>query len=454
MSIKEKLTFLEEKQVANMWNCRICGSSHPESETVCSCGYDRTMDFEEYPTLSQPTKAVKVTYEKWFASLKTGKAGEAQISSRTQITGNAVGGYGTDIKTFSTISGGKDADEQTNSIERKVAIVVFSFVACIVAMYLLPAIIISQIKMNKAMDLLDSGDYEMAYALLEESGNPDAIASNKYDRAMALMDSEDYEAAYALLEEIGNNDAIASSKYDRAMALMDSGDYDSALLLLYGLNFKDSADQITNCYNLKLDKLKSYVDSLKIGDTYKFGSYEQDNNLYNGKEEIEWIVLDKDGLKVLLISKYALDCQQLNTSLSSLTWKNCSLREWLNGTFLYNAFSSEEQRSIKGSIVSNQQYLNSADYNTFDKVFLLSIPEVNKYFTSDSARQCQATVYCNAQGACKADNDNCWWWLRSPGDSPSNAACVNSDGSVNDLGNLADRDEIAVRPALWIDFRS
>ena len=38
-----------------------------------------------------------------------------------------------------------------------------------------------------------------------------------------MLDSGDYEAAYALLEEIGLSDAIASSKYDRAVALLDSG---------------------------------------------------------------------------------------------------------------------------------------------------------------------------------------------------------------------------------------
>ncbi len=46
---------------------------------------------------------------------------------------------------------------------------------------------------------------------------------------------------------------------------------------------------------------------VEVGDVIYFGSYEQDNNLSNGKEEIEWIVLAKENRKALLISKYALD---------------------------------------------------------------------------------------------------------------------------------------------------
>ena len=67
----------------------------------------------------------------------------------------------------------------------------------------------------------------------------------KMNQAMEFMNSGDYEAAYALLEEIGNKDAIASSKYDRAMALLNSGDYDKALpLLQYAQGYNRDADSL------------------------------------------------------------------------------------------------------------------------------------------------------------------------------------------------------------------
>ena len=168
-------------------------------------------------------------------------------------------------------------------------------------------------------------------------------------------------------------------------------------------------------------------------------------------EPIEWLILAATESAALIISKYALDCQQYHTSCTVVTWENCSLRRWLNGTFLNAAFSAEEQAKIAKTRVSadkNPEYSTYPGNPTNDKVFLLSIPEVKKYFTSDSAMTCKGTDYCYAQGADKNSNGNCWWWLRSPGSSQYNAASVH-DG-VNDLGHLVDSSYVAVRPALWI----
>ena len=48
-----------------------------------------------------------------------------------------------------------------------------------------------------------------------------------------------------------------------------------------------------------------------INNIVTFGHYEQDNDLSNGPEEIEWIVLDFDEKdhKALLISRYGLDAK-------------------------------------------------------------------------------------------------------------------------------------------------
>lgn len=196
-------------------------------------------------------------------------------------------------------------------------------------------------------------------------------------------------------------------------------------------------------------------EDIKIGDTYRFGSYEQDNIFSNGKEEIEWTVLDKDGSCLLLISKYALDCLPYNTSCAEVTWETCSLRTWLNGTFLSEAFSPEERERIKSSYVTaekNPTYGTSPGNDTKDKVFLLSIAEVKKYFVSDGERLCEGTDRCYAQGALKFDNGCCWWWLRSPGYDPDVAAIVNYFGTVYEHGSYVVVSTGAVRPALWIDL--
>ena len=47
----------------------------------------------------------------------------------------------------------------------------------------------------------------------------------------------------------------------------------------------------------------------KVGDIITFGEYEQDGNIINGKEPIEWIVADSNDGNYLLVSRYILDCK-------------------------------------------------------------------------------------------------------------------------------------------------
>ena len=341
--------------------------------------------------------------------------------------------------------------EQKRARKKKqtIAFVTLIAIGCIAFVILLTTVIIPKQKLNKALELLDSGDYEAAYALLEEIGNSDAIASSKYDRAVALIDSGDYEAAYALLEEIGNSDAITSSKYDRAVALIDSGDYEAAYILLNGLDYKDSAS-----LRKTIEDSDAWLRICPVGGTVFFGAYEQDNNTSDGKEDIEWIVLAREGDRVLVVSRYALDCQQYNTSHTSVTWETCSLRKWLNGILLNAAFSESERAMIPSVTVSadkNPRYSTSPGNSTTDQVFLLSITEANKYFSSDSARQCQGTAYCYAQGAWESSGI-CCWWLRSPGSSSNFVAFVNFGGSVNDIGDGVGDGLGVVRPAMWISL--
>ncbi|MBR3179419.1 MAG: TIR domain-containing protein [Clostridia bacterium] len=215
-------------------------------------------------------------------------------------------------------------------------------------------------------------------------------------------------------------------------------------------------------YNAAVEKYgQEFLDTfyaLNVGDVYQFGSYEQDNDISNGKEDIEWLVLAKEGNKVLVISKYALDCQQYHTSDTSVTWETCSLRKWLNGTFLNTAFSERERAMIPSVTVSPDKssayFTSSSGNSTTDQVFLLSYKEAETYFSSDSARLCSGTAYCLAQGAYDSKG-KCCWWLRSRGNSSNRAAYV-SDlvGSVAGGGSEVNTKWFAVRPALWIDLGS
>lgn len=310
------------------------------------------------------------------------------------------------------------AVEKAKKKAKKIAIIAAPIVCvCIAFVIVLTTVIIPKQKCNKALDMIESGDYE---------------------------------AGYAILEELGENEAIQSNKYDRAIKLIDSGDYQTAYTLLQNLSYKDSAEKLQSIKPLLLAKANP-------GDTVFLGTYEQDNNTSNGKEDVEWLVLEvKDG-KALVVSKYALDCKQYNTSNTDVTWETCTLRKWLNNDFINAAFSSYEKAMIPTVTVSadeNPDYSTNPGNATQDQVFLLSITEANKYFGSDSARQCKPTDYAFANGAyVNSVNGNCWWWLRSPGVTQDSAAYVHSSGDVYEPGSDVDIGTSAVRPAMWISIK-
>ena len=421
--------------------------------------------------------------------------------------------YKAAIEMFNTISGWKDADEQIYACQRKIeeikakeeaerlererqaeerriaaemaakkrkrtiAIVTPIVVTCIAFVILLVKVIIPNGKYNAAVKLYNAGQYEDAITAFNAlNGYRDsseqitkcetAIKDAKYNAAAELYNAGQYEDAVTAFKALnGYKDsseqitkceaAIKDAKYNAAVELIEKGDIINAYESLIALNeYKDSAQKANDIFSqYKTEKRKNAT----VGDIIFFGSYEQDNNSSNGKEDVEWIVLRKEGKKALLISKYALDCQQYNTSDTSVTWETCSLRKWLNGTFLNAAFSENERAMIPSVAVSadkNPSYSTSPGNSTMDQVFLLSIKEVNKYFSSDSARQCQGTAWCYAQGALKASNGNCWWWLRSPGRYSNGAAYVDPDGSVDHSGAYVYGDECAVWPALWINLGS
>ena len=374
------------------------------------------------------------------------------------MEGNTIESFEDAIKRFNSISGWKDSDEQASLCQRKIddikraeeearleaqrkaeqqriqaekaakkrkaviAITVPVVCACIAFVIILTTVIIPKQKLDKAMETLEAGDYD---------------------------------TAYAMLEELGDSDAIASSKYDRAVSLIDSGDYEAAFTLLNGLDYKDSSEKLES---IKPQYQKILFSKAQVGSIIIYGTYEQDNDTSNGTEDIEWLVLAKEGDKALVISKYALDCQQYNTEYIGVTWETCSLRNWLNGTFINNAFSKDEQKMIQSKKVTadeNPNYSTDPGNDTKDKVFLLSINEVNEYFSSDAERECKPTDYAVAQDAHKNDsNGNCWWWLRSPGNYSDCAATVYDDGDVYSSGFTVNSSYTAVRPALWIDLDS
>jgi len=191
----------------------------------------------------------------------------------------------------------------------------------------------------------------------------------------------------------------------------------------------------------------------QVGATVIFGSYYQSNSSI--KESIEWEVLAREGNKALLISKYALDCKKYNEEYIGVTWENCTIRNWLNGEFFNIVFDSKEQKRILPAILRNADNplcLIKGGVSTTDKIFLLSIGEVEEYFSSDSARKCKPTIYAK-ECIWNCPTEFCCWWLRSPGGLQEVAAVVNYIGEVDCIGCHVDNRKTAIRPAMWVSIK-
>ena len=170
---------------------------------------------------------------------------------------------------------------------------------------------------------------------------------------------------------------------------------------------------------------------VRKGDVVFFGRYEQDNNTANGKEPVEWLVLEVNGDEALLISVRALDVY--NTNWSSPTWDQSTLRKYMNGPFLQEAFSADEQAVILEKDVSadkNPNYASDPGKTTRDKVFALSYAEADSLLTL-SQRKCEVTEYARKTRKVYTEGSLCYWWLRSPGAPGCGAAIVCTDGSYD-----------------------
>lgn len=203
-----------------------------------------------------------------------------------------------------------------------------------------------------------------------------------------------------------------------------------------------------------------------VGATVYLGSFEQDNNLENGTEDIEWLVLsiDKSTNRALVISKNVLFSSPMTgDNVEENTWEYTTLRAYLNDEFYNSAFDEEaKKRVITGTVKAsaNPKYLTTeTGNNTTDSVFLLSLSEANSYMISTKRQLAIATDYAKANGCNIGDEGYSWWWLRTNGYSEDTYGYVSGnyylfyDQRVNFGGFDQSYIDGGVRPCIWIQLQ-
>ena len=176
-----------------------------------------------------------------------------------------------------------------------------------------------------------------------------------------------------------------------------------------------------------------------------------------------------------MLSELVITKEQYHKFYDNITWENCTLRcEYLNNKF-YNTFcDSDKKRIVETSNhnPSNLWYYTAGGNDTRDKIFILGLEEVDKYFgnSGDYVKkrrkqyyngfvtldyyngQCFCNIYDLDRIAKDLNGEMYWWWLRSPGLFNIRAAYVGNVGSVFVCGDFVSNIFGGVRPALWLNL--
>ena len=204
--------------------------------------------------------------------------------------------------------------------------------------------------------------------------------------------------------------------------------------------------------------------SRDIGETIIFGEYDIDKD-GKDKEEMEWIILDKEDDKILVVSKYAVAEKSYHTNSAEIDWSDCSLRKWLNDDFYNECFSQEDQEKIIKSNLINDDYSvrdpNTAEFKdggspTEDFVFALSKTEAEEYLDILAKNRMKVPLKCYISKEYNSPEYG-WSWLRGPGTNTKSAAYF-ADGPkgnvfIGENGKGVGDQTVLVRPAIWISIK-
>jgi co-chaperonin GroES (HSP10) len=197
---------------------------------------------------------------------------------------------------------------------------------------------------------------------------------------------------------------------------------------------------------------------LNVGDIIPFGDY-------------KWRVLNVQNDKALIITEDIIFKRAYDEQSTDTTWEMSELREYLNNEFVVK-FDSTKIVMINNKNTDNLWYGTKGGNDTNDKVFLLSLEEVDMYFgnSGDYQKKRRKTVYSNEEYYERSDglgfsNSNnskriaklsgevSTWLLRSPGNCNGTVAYVEKAGYVIVQGSWTLDYPTGVRPALWLSLK-
>lgn len=209
--------------------------------------------------------------------------------------------------------------------------------------------------------------------------------------------------------------------------------------------------QAAEDYEVK-DPVNTMADGTGITtwDCVYFGNYIQKDTNGDGKvtdedekQPIKWRVLsvEEDGTALLLADKL-LDMQPFDKN-GKIDWEECTLRTWLNSTFLNVAFTEAEQEAIAETELETESAATVTD-----NIYLLSLEEVsNPEYGFHPLIDCESNTR-KAEGTDLSVFNNIWW-LRTPiKEEHASWVCSIDSQGTNRTIVIGTENSLWIRPAL------
>ncbi len=180
--------------------------------------------------------------------------------------------------------------------------------------------------------------------------------------------------------------------------------------------------------------------------------------IWMGSPLMPWQVLENKSGRLLVISKYVLDCLPFEDFYKRNTfWNQSSIRKRLNREYLNSLLTEEEISRIVPVHINKEDDSLTFDIpadDMGDRFFLLSTKEAKRYFRDDRARWAPVVKYATRSMLWTVFDKWAHWWLRTPGELDADMFYVR-DGvimSINSTVQGSYFEHFGVRPAMYINM--
>ena len=205
------------------------------------------------------------------------------------------------------------------------------------------------------------------------------------------------------------------------------------------------------------------------GSSVIFGAYEQDGNSGNGVEPLEWLVLDRDGDRALLLARYGIEAVSWDEEQELETWEVTNLYLMMNRIIYAYAFSEEERKALIQTNPMEYDALSLSEERLLYKgyTFLLETDTVSEGTGQDETMLFPTEESRSTIPTATVVKDSVWmladysgaaapWLLTVTGTtegafSEVEFARVMADGSISFGDEAVTENHVLIRPAIWVD---